>query len=92
MKKITVTENSVLFYRKGELVRLSACGKNAIRFQGFPDCRIIEENYNLMPSDTEAVIEDNESWATITVGKLKCLIGTGGRVVFYSDGKEGIHP
>ena len=88
MKKITVTDNSILFSRKGELVRISACGENAIRFQGFPDCKVIDENYNLMPQKVDCTIEDNETWATMTCGKLKVMIGTSGRVVFYSDGKE----
>ena len=88
MKKITITDNSILFSRKGELVRISACGENAIRFQGFPDCKVIDEDYNLMPHKTECIIEDNETWATMTCGKLKVMIGTSGRVVFYCDGKE----
>ena len=88
MSKVTVKNNSVLFTRKGELVRLTACGKNAIRFQGFPDCRIIEEDYNLMPQDEDAVIENNGTWASITCGSLKAVIGTSGRIVFYRNGKE----
>lgn len=88
MNNITVTDNSVLCSRKGELVRISACGENAIRFQGFPDCRVIDEDYNLMPQKTECIIDAHDTWATMTCGKLKCMIGTSGRVVFYSDGKE----
>ena len=88
MKKVTVIENSILFSRKGELVRITPCGKNAIRFQSFPDCKVIDEDYNLMPQSIDAIIEDNETWATMTCGKLKVMIGTSGRVVFYSDGKE----
>ena len=57
MKKVTVKDNSILFSRKGELVKISACGENAIRFQGFPDCREINEDYNLMPQKVSCVIE-----------------------------------
>ena len=88
MKKIAITDNSILFSRKGELVKISACGENAIRFQGFPDCKVIEEDYNLMPQKADVVIEDNGHWATITCGKLKCILNGSGRVEFYSDGKE----
>lgn len=88
MKKITVTKNEFLFSRKGELVRITACGENAIRFQSFPDCRVIDENYCLIPQNTEAIFEDNGTWGTVICGKLKCVIGTSGRVVFYSDGKQ----
>ena len=88
MNKITVTENTILFSRKGELVKISACGENAIRFQGFPDCQLIEENYNLMPQNTDSVIENYDDWALMVCGKLKCVIGRSGRVVFYSGEKE----
>ena len=88
MRNIKVTENSITLSRKGELVRLSACGENAIRFQGFPDGRIIEEDYNLMPQKAEAIIEDNGHWGSITCGRLKCVVGGSGRVTFYTDGKE----
>jgi len=49
MNNLVIKENEVLFSRSGELIRISACGNNAIRVQAFPDCRIIEENYTLMP-------------------------------------------
>ncbi|MBR5827301.1 MAG: hypothetical protein IKY78_09490, partial [Clostridia bacterium] len=88
MVKVKVTENSVLFSRKGELVRVSAVGRNALRFQGFPDCQVIEEDYNLMPQNAEAVIEDKGHWGTITCGKLKCVINGSGRVEFFSDGRK----
>lgn len=88
MKNITVKENSVLLSRKGELVRISAVGENAIRFQGFPDCRVVDEDYTLMPQKSEAIIEDKGHWATVTCGKLKCVVNGSGRVEFFSDGKE----
>ena len=88
MRNIIVNDNSVLLSRKGELVRVSACGENAIRFQGFPDCKVIDEDYCLMPQNVDAIIENNGDWATVTCGKLRCVIGGSGRVVFYYDGKE----
>ncbi len=88
MKKIKVTDNSLLFSRKGELVKISACGDNAIRFQGFPDCRVIEEDYNLMPRNAEGITEDNDHWAALTCGKLKCILNGSGRIEFFADGKE----
>ena len=88
MKKVTIKDNSILFSRKGELVRISACGENAIRFQGFPDGKVIDEDYNLMPQKADAIIEDNGHWATLTCGKLKCILNGSGRIEFFSDGKE----
>lgn len=88
MQRITVKDNTILFSRKGELVRITACGENAIRFQGFPDCRVIDEDYNLMPQSVEAIIESTEEEASMTCGKLKVHIASNGRVTFYSDDKE----
>lgn len=88
MNSIRVNKNEMLLSRRGELVRLSACGRNAIRFQSFPDCKVIDEDYNLLPQDVECTVEDNGTWGTITCGNLKAVIGTSGRIVFYRDGKE----
>ena len=57
MKKVKKEGNSILFSRKGELVRLTPCGKNAIRFQGFPDCRVIDEDYNLMTNKINKMLK-----------------------------------
>ncbi len=88
MNNITVTENSIICSRRGEAVRISACAENAIRFQSFPDGKIIDEDYSLMPQNVPCSIEAHETWATMTNGKLKIMIGTSGRVVFYREGVE----
>ena len=44
MKNIILKENEIIFSRNGETVRLSGCENNSIRFQAFPDGKIIEEN------------------------------------------------
>ena len=49
MNGLIIKNNELLFTRYTELIRISACGKNAIRFQGFPDNQVIPENYTLMP-------------------------------------------
>lgn len=87
MKNITVTDHSILLSRNGELVRVSACCKNAIRFQGFPGGAVIEENYNLNPQALSADTENNGDWGTLTCGRLKCRIDANGKVSFFFDGK-----
>ena len=57
MENLIIRENELLFTRYTELICISACGNNAIRFRGFPDNRVIDENYTLMPQKAEAVIE-----------------------------------
>ena len=83
MNNLTIKDNEILFTRYTELVRITACGKNAIRFQGFPDNQVIEENYTLMPQDTDAVIEDLGYCFTLTNGTLKVKLEENGKLTFY---------
>ena len=83
MNNLTIKDNEILFTRYTELVRITACGKNAIRFQGFPDNQVIEENYTLMPQDTDAVIEDLGYCVTLTNGTLKVKLEENGKLTFY---------
>lgn len=87
MGHITVNNNELLFSRRGELVRLTPCGENAIRVQAFPNCKVIDENYSLMPQKADAVIENKGDWATITCGRLKIDMCTSGRLICYYDNK-----
>lgn len=88
MRNITATDHEILLSRHGELVRISACGKNAIRFQGFPGGTVIWENYNLMPQPQPAVTEHDGQSGSLTCGKLKCVIEPNGKASFYFDGKK----
>ena len=74
MKKVTIKDNSILFSRKGELVRISACGENAIRFQGFPDGKVIDEDYNLTSATTNVTYTFGEQ---MTKAGLNTLMGMG---------------
>lgn len=85
MRNIKITENEILFSRSGELVRLTACSENAIRFQGFPDCSVIDENYTLMPVQTNCEIEDSGSRVAMTCGKMKAVLEESGKVSFYCE-------
>ncbi len=87
MNNLVIRENEILFTRYTELIRISACGKNAIRFQGFPDNRVIDENYTLMPQSTEAVIEDLGYCVTLTCGTLTVKLEENGKLTFYKEGK-----
>ena len=79
--------NTLLFSRSGELVRITAVHKNAIRFEAFPDCREFDEDYTLMPQSGEAEFEDAEYCAFMTVGALKLQLERNGKITFYKNGK-----
>ena len=86
MDHIKVNGSSVLFTRAGELVRLTPCHENAIRFEAFPDCRIIDENYTLLPGQAPAVIKEYDRYVTMTVGRLCVRLEQSGKVIYSVDG------
>lgn len=83
MYNVKINRNEILFQRAGELVRITPCGKNAIRFQGFPDCNVIDENYTLMPQDTDCVIEEEEKCVSLSQSDTKITLRNNGKVTFY---------
>ena len=81
-------DNKLYMIRAGEKVRLSACGKDSIRFQSSPECEIGEHNYTLMPQDVPAKITIDEKSASLENGNLRAVIYSNGRVEFYYKGKR----
>ena len=87
MNNLTVKDNTIVFSRNNELVRITPCHKNAVRFEAFPDCREFDENFTLMPEKGECVIEEKDYCVFMTVGKLKIQLERNGKLTFYNDGK-----
>ena len=85
MYNTEINNNQIIFNRNGELVRITPCHKNAIRFEAFPDCRAFDENFTLMPQAAEAEIEDKEHCVFMTVGRLKIQLERNGKVTIYKD-------
>ncbi len=83
MKNTVIRQNEVLFSRHCELVRISACHQNAIRFEAFPDCRIVDENFTLMPRPCPAEIREDDRAVCLTVGKLTAKLEENGKVTFF---------
>ena len=88
MENLVINNNELLLMRYTELIRITPCGKNAIRFQSFPDCQIINENYTLIPQKSDSVIEEHEYYATLTCGTLKVKLEPNGKLTFYKNGKK----
>ncbi|MCH5315924.1 MAG: hypothetical protein J1E81_08420 [Eubacterium sp.] len=87
MKNVVINENEIIFSRHCELVRITPCHKNAIRFEAFLDCRINNESFTLMPQKAEALISEEENAVTMTVGNLTARLQRNGKVIFYRNGK-----
>ena len=69
-----------------EVIKITACGNNAIRFQAFPGCKVVDTNYNLMPCSVEAEIEQSENCVSMRNGALLVAVKNG-EVQFYINKK-----
>ncbi len=88
MDSVKIIGNEIWFTRSGEVVKISPCGKNSIRFQSSANCKILDLDYTLMPqkADGKAYIENNK--AILQVGSLRAEIQSNGRISFYKDSKR----
>lgn len=87
MKNIVIRENEIQFSRPGELVRITPCHKNAIRFEAFPDCAAFRENFTLLPQEAGAQISETDRDVTMTVGETSVTLEQNGKVTFRHEGK-----
>jgi alpha-D-xyloside xylohydrolase len=87
MNNMVIDGNKILFSRCNELVRITPCHKNAVRFEAFPDCREFDEDFTLMPQSAECEIEDKDYCVFMKVGRLKVQLERNGKLTFYNDGK-----
>lgn len=87
MYNTVIKNNQVIFSRQGELVRLTACYENSIRFESFPEGRVYEENFTLMPQNADARITDGKDFVTIKSGTLTARLEKSGKIIFYSGEK-----
>jgi len=85
MQNTTVNNHEILVMRAGELIRITACGRNAIRFQAFPDCAVINTDYNLMPQPADAEITEERHRITMRCGTLAVTVDGGGNVSFRNN-------
>lgn len=86
MNNTTVSKNKILFSRKGELVEITPCGENAIRFRAFPGCKVTDRNFTLMPQEAQAEIYEDEKSVTMVNGSLTLKMYRDGKVFFFRDG------
>ncbi len=91
MDNVKIVESEIWFNRPGEVVKISPCGKNSIRFQASANCKIFDLDYTLMPQKTygKAYVKDNK--AVLEVGILRAEIQSNGRVSFYKNGNRIIN-
>ena len=84
----TVSKNEIQFIRNGEVVRLSACGENCIRFQATANRAISEQNWTLTPQNQNAKAYIENDCAVLETGRLKAVLQTDGKATYYSNGRK----
>lgn len=86
--RFEIKDNSIYFTRNGEVGRLSACGRDSIRFQASPTGHLIEQNWTLMPGDVaaKAFLEEETGSAVLEAGSLSVRMFENGRVEYYKAG------
>lgn len=83
-----IENDEIIFTRQDEVVRLSACGKNSIRFQGSANLRIEPQDWTLMPQKAEAKawMKVEDRCAAIETGDMRAEIWDNGKITyFYKD-------
>ncbi len=88
MNNVKITGNEIWFNRPGEIVKISPCGKNAIRFQASANCKILDLNYTLMPQEADGKAYTKDNKAILEVGNLRAELYSNGRAAFFKDGKK----
>ena len=87
MRNTALSNGEILCTRAGELIRISACGRNAVRFQSFPGCAVIDTDHNLMPQPAEAETREDGHGASLRCGTLTARLDENGNVSFLRDGE-----
>ena len=87
MNNTVIKDNAIIFSRYGEVVRITACYNDSIRFEAFPEGRIYNENFTLMPQAANAKITEDEYSVSMQVGTLTAKLERSGKIIFYHDDK-----
>ena len=80
--------NAIYFSQQGEMVKISACGRNCIRFQSSANCDINDEDWTLMPQNVDATAWTEDGYAVLETGNMRAEIYRNGKTVYYRNGKR----
>ena len=83
-----INDSKKILYQRGEeLIRITPCGKNAVRFEAFPDGKETDENFTLMPQPAEWEVEERDYCVFASVGTVKLQLEKNGKLTIYNNGK-----
>ncbi|MFR8004019.1 MAG: TIM-barrel domain-containing protein [Hydrogeniiclostridium sp.] len=83
-----IVNNEIRFVRAGEIVRISACGKNCIRFQASPSGKLLDQDWTLLPGKAEARAWEEENRAVLETGSMRAELYRNGKTVYYREGRK----
>ena len=86
MQNVKITQDQILFSRGNEVVRITACHENAIRFEAFPDCKVYDEDFTLLPQPAVCSVAEQAHAVQLTAGILTLKLESNGKATFYVDG------
>lgn len=86
--KYEIRDDEIYFIRAGEWGRISACGRNSIRFQASPSGSVKEVNWTLMPAKEEAKAWLEGNTAILETGDMQCRLYENGRTEYFRKGRK----
>ncbi|MCR2048842.1 hypothetical protein NSB25_16350 [Acetatifactor muris] len=86
--KFEIRDNAIYFIRAGEWGKISACGKNCIRFQASPSGPVKEMNWTLLPGEVEAKAWLEGNTAILETGDMQCKLYDNGRTEYFRNGRK----
>lgn len=88
MGRITIDGKKIIFQRKDEVMVIEPWGNNCIRVRSTRNSRVSDEKWTVLdPTEDNAIVEGDESRATIKNGCISVSIWRGGGVTFYKNDK-----
>lgn len=83
MGRITIDGKKIIFQRKDEVMVIEPWGNNCIRVRSTRNSRVSDEKWTVLdPTEDNAIVEGDESRATIKNGCISVSIWRGGGVTF----------
>ncbi len=86
MDNLTAGNNKILYKRGNESIRITPCGRNALRFEASVK-ELSDENFTLMPQSADCEIETREYCAVMTSGTVKIRLEKNGKITVYKSGR-----
>ena len=81
--------NRIIFHYDAEELWIEPWGENAVRIRATKNAHMPEENWALLPQkNTTCEISFNETGASLTNGKVKVCITSGGKITIYNQKGE----